>query len=120
MRRLLNLCQVSAKKLLATALIAIVISLALLNTPSYAGTYAEQKLVPPAEKILTPEEKIERAYEFGEGAGMLEESKQGSPNANTLTKPGEKMNVKSVTNSKSEQGLVEKAKELVEKVKGNE
>jgi len=121
MHRILNLWQVSAQKVFATALIAIVISLAILTTaPSYAATYAEQKLVPPAERILTPEEKIERAYEFGEGAGILEESKQKSPNANTLTRPGEKMNVKNVTTSKSEQGLVEKAKELVEKVKGNE
>ena len=121
MHRILNLWQVSAQRVFATALIVIVLSLAILTTaPSYAATYAEQKLVPPAERILTPEEKIERAYEFGEGAGILEESKQKSANANTLTKPGEKMNVKNVTTSKSEQGLVEKAKELVEKVKGNE
>lgn len=121
MQRILNLWQ-STQKLFIIGLMLIAAScLVILGTaPSYAGTYAEQKLVPPAERTLTPEEKIERAYEFGEGAGMLEESKQKSRNANTLTKPGEKMNVKSVTTPKSEQGLVEKAKELVEKVKGNE
>ncbi|MUL35398.1 hypothetical protein [Gloeocapsopsis dulcis] len=121
MQRILNLRQ-STQKLFAIGLMLIAVScLMILGTaPSYAGTYAEQKLVPPAERTLTPEEKIERASDLGQGAGMLEEAKQRSQNANTLTKPNEKMNVKTVTTSKSEQGLVEKAKELVEKVKGNE
>ncbi|PPS43452.1 hypothetical protein B1A85_12260 [Chroococcidiopsis sp. TS-821] len=114
MRRLLNLW-------FAVCLIVILIPCFVLlgAAPGYAATYAEQKLVPPQEKFLTPEEKIERAYELGEGAGMLEEAKQASANANTLTKPNKKVNVKTVTTPK-EEGLVEKAKEIVEKVKGNE
>lgn len=102
----------------------LVVSLALLATissfiyiaPSYAGTYAEQKLVPPQEALLTPEEKIERAYEISESAGRLEEAKQASQNANTLTDPNEKANIKVVTTPKNEQNLVEK---IIEKVKGD-
>ncbi|AFZ32481.1 hypothetical protein Glo7428_4029 [Gloeocapsa sp. PCC 7428] len=121
MRRLLNSWQVSLRVLTICLILILIPCLVILNAaPSYAATYAEQKLVPPQEKILTSEEKIERAYELGEGAGMLEEAKQASANANTLTKPNKKVNVKTVTTPKSEEGLIEKAKEIVEKVKGNE
>lgn len=118
MQRIFSLWQ----KALATAITLIIIfCLATLTAaPSYAATYAEQKLVPPSEKILTPEEKIERAYVFGEGAGLLEETKQRSVNADTLTQPNKKVNVKTLTTPKSDSGLVNKAKELVEKVKGDE
>lgn len=119
MQRISCLWQASSNKLFAIGLmlLTVISSFVIYGVaPSYAGTYAEQKLVPSEERLLTPEEKIERAYEFGEGAGMLEERKQASRNANNLTEPGDKMNEKSVTTPKSEQGLVEKAKELIEKV----
>ncbi|OKH23144.1 hypothetical protein [Chroogloeocystis siderophila] len=121
MQRLLNSWRV-ALRIFAICLILILIPcLVIVGTaPSYATTYAEQKLVPPQEKFLTSEEKIERAYELGEGAGMLEEAKQASAKANILTKPNKTVNVNTVTTSKSEEGLLEKAKEIVEKVKGNE
>lgn len=119
MQRTLSLRQSLKQKLFIISLVVIATfaSFAIYTAPSYAATYAEQKLVPPQEKLLTSEEKIERAYELGEGAGMLEEAKQASQNANTLTKPGDKMNIKTVTTPKTETNLVEKAKEFVEKVK---
>lgn len=92
------------------------------SAPVYATTFEEQKLI-PADQRLTPEEKIERAYEFNEGAGMLEEAKQESANADKKFNPNKAANVKTVKASKeadSEPNLLEKAQQLVEKVTGRE
>lgn len=92
------------------------------SAPVYASTLEEQKLI-PADQRLTPQEKIDRAYEFSEELGVLEEVKQQSANADKKAQPGETSNVKTVKASKeanSEPGLVEKAQELIEKVTGRE
>jgi exosome complex RNA-binding protein Csl4 len=81
--------------------------------PSYAVTASKDK--------LSQEEKIERAYEFREGTGFLEEDKQASDNKAETFQPDDKAKEKSVKTSKeasSEPGLVEKAQELIEKVTG--
>lgn len=81
--------------------------------PSYAVMSSKDK--------LTSQEKIDRAYEIREGAGILEEDKQISANRNETFQPGDKANEKSVKTSKepsSQPGLLEKAQELVDKVTG--
>ncbi|MBV8885908.1 MAG: hypothetical protein JO235_18200 [Chroococcidiopsidaceae cyanobacterium CP_BM_RX_35] len=65
------------------------------TAPAHAATTEELKLIPP-DQMPTSEEKIERAYEFGEGAGLLEEAKQESAKASKLTNPKGKANIKSV------------------------
>jgi hypothetical protein len=42
---------------------------------SYATTLEELKLIPPDASRLTPQEKIDRAYELSEGAGIREEER---------------------------------------------
>lgn len=71
---------------------------------------------------LTPDEKIERAYEMSEATGLLEEDKQASANANKRFDYNTKANERSVTGSQenSEPNLIEKAQELIQKVIGNE
>lgn len=82
--------------------------------PSYAVTRAMDK--------LSQEEKIERAYEFREGTGILEEVRQEeSPNKADAFDPSDKANVKSVKTSSEknpEPSFVEQAKKVVEKVTG--
>lgn len=83
--------------------------------PSYAVTSSRDK--------LSQEEKTERAYDFRVGTGFLEEDKQESPNANKIFKPEDKANEDSVKASdaaKSEQGLVEQAKGLIDKITGKD
>lgn len=89
--------------------------LILFAQPSYAITAPRDQ--------LTQEDKIERAYEFREGAGILEEDKQASNSRNQLFQPKDKANEKSVKASKEANNplnLLEKAQELVEKVTGKE
>ncbi|MBV9384998.1 MAG: hypothetical protein JOZ78_01075 [Chroococcidiopsidaceae cyanobacterium CP_BM_ER_R8_30] len=87
-------------------------------TPAHATTVEELKLTPP-DQIPTSEEKIERAYEFGEGAGLLEEAKQESGKASRLTNPKGKANIKNVKSAEEadrQSRLGDKARKLVEKV----
>ncbi len=80
------------------------------SAPVYAATSEELKLIPP-EQRLTSEEKIERAYEIGEGAGLLEEARQESGNASERFNPKDKANLRSAKTSKepSAPSLGEKA-----------
>ncbi len=83
--------------------------------PSYADTSSSGR--------LTPEEKIDRAYEYSEATGLLEEDRQkayeqaleDAESTDTIEKAYER-------NLKAEKGsqpnLIQKAEELVEKVTG--
>jgi len=85
----------------------------LFQQPSYALS------TPP--RHLTPQEKIDRAYEYSEATGLLEEDKQASKNANELFDYGEKANEKTVVSSQNENSdsnLIEKAQEAIGKVIG--
>jgi len=125
MQRILSILRQGLQKRIFLGLIVLLCLSGLflfVSAPVYATTFEEQELVPPQEERLTSDEKIERAYEFGEGAGILEEDKQASGNRFSTFKPNETVNEKSVTNSKAKStpGLVEKAQELIQKVTNNE
>ncbi|MEC4816009.1 MAG: hypothetical protein SAK29_22465 [Scytonema sp. PMC 1069.18] len=82
--------------------------------PSYAVTYPSQQ--------LTPEEKIDRAYEYSEGAGIREEDRQeayqqavkDSQSLQTMEKAYER----NVEEENAQPTLGEKAKELIDTVTG--
>lgn len=78
--------------------------------PSYAITSSKDK--------LSADEKIDRAYQFREGTGFLEEDKQESPSANQTMRPEEEAKEKSVkaSNAETEDSLGQKAREFVEKI----
>lgn len=82
--------------------------------PSYAVTTARDK--------LSAEDKVDRAYQFREGAGILEEVRQEeSPNKAEAFDPIDKANVKSVKASKEvdpEPNLAEQAQKAIKKVVG--
>lgn len=84
--------------------------------PSYAVTSSKDK--------LTADEKIDRAYQYREGAGILEEVRQEkSPNRNEAFDPSDKANVKSVKASKElnpEPSLGEQVQKVIKKVTGQE
>lgn len=100
MQRIISIKQALSKSILLGILILLSLSLFVFCTPVYAATSEELELIPPKERLLTPEEKIERAYELGEGAGILEEAKQESGNT-ALINPKAKPNVKSVKSPES-------------------
>lgn len=91
--------------------------------PSYAATHAELKLIPPEYKP-TPEETINRAYEYDPGVGIQEEDRQkayeqaikDSQNLNTLEKAYER-NLKA-EQGQSQEGIIEKASNVIEQVTG--
>jgi len=124
MRRiLLAIGQTLRQRILVVGLM-ILISLSGLfiffSAPVYATTLEELELIPANER-LTPEEKIERAYELNEGAGLIEERKQEALKAQStgIKEKGEDENLKSYE-AEPEPLLVEKAKKLIEKVKGKD
>ena len=84
--------------------------------PSYAVTRAMDK--------LSQEEKIEGAYEFRVGTGILEEERQEkSPNAGEAFDPSDKANVESVKASKEENpepSLPEQLQKAIKKVTGQQ
>lgn len=117
-----TLSQVFLRRILALSLMALLSLSGLVIfscVPAYATTLEEQQLIPPDYKP-TPEERIERAYEQSEATGFLEEMKQKSCNADKYFDPTKKANMRTIIKQSkaedSQQGLVEKAKELVEKV----
>jgi len=91
---------------------------------SYATTLEELKLVPPEYKPNS-EEKINRANEYDPGVGVREEERQEAyeqaikdgENLNTMEKAFER-NLKEEEAGKPQEGLVEKAKEVIENVTG--
>ena len=118
-RIILGLGQALRQRILALGLM-ILMSLSGLfiffEQPSYAVTSSADK--------LSQEDKIDRAYQFREGAGILEEVRQEeSPNKDQPFDPSDKAKVKSVKASKEpnpEPSLVEQAKKVVEKVTGQQ
>jgi hypothetical protein len=88
----------------------------LTQPPTYAVTSAANK--------LTPEEKIDRAYEYSEATGFREEqrqreqayeqAKQDAQSPDSLEQAYER-NLKDY-NQENEPGLIEKAQELIEDV----
>jgi hypothetical protein len=92
--------------------------------PSYATTLEELKLIPPEYKP-TPQEKIDRAYERNEGAGIREESREEAyeqalkdgESLDTMEKAYER-NVKAEKAQNPPESFGEKAKEVIEKVTG--
>ncbi|HEY9693994.1 MAG TPA: hypothetical protein V6D15_17460 [Oculatellaceae cyanobacterium] len=81
--------------------------------PSYALS------TPP--RHLSSQEKIDRAYEYSEATGLLEEDKQASKNANELFDYGEKANEKTVVSSQkenSDSNLIDQAQEAIGKAIG--
>ena len=114
-RILLALVQTLRQRVLLGLMIFISLSglFIFFEQPSYAVTASKDK--------LSQEEKIEGAYEFRVGTGILEEDKQASDNRNETFQPSDKANERSVKTSKepsSKPGLIEKTQELIEKVKG--
>lgn len=74
-----------------------------------------------ADDQLSAEDKIERAYEFGEGAGILEEARQEKLIKKAeLFDPSAKADIKSVEASKQapQPSLVQQAQKVIEKVTG--
>lgn len=93
-----------------------VASLFIAAQPSYAVLHSKDK--------LTPDERVDRAYQYSEATGLLEEDKQQkSGNANEPFDYNEKANEKTVIKSKEENNepnLIEKAQDLIQKVTGND
>ena len=112
--------------------LALMISISLLGlfvfvpAPVQATTLEELKLVPPSERP-TSEEAIERAYEFGEGAGIREEvyqqKVQKGENPATMPKPYRR-DIKADKTAVPETSLLEetidKGREVIEKVTGKD
>jgi ABC-type lipoprotein release transport system permease subunit len=84
--------------------------------PSYAVTRSMDK--------LSADEKVDRAYQYRQGTGMLEEVRQEeSPNASEPFDPSDEHKVKSVKASKEENpepSLPEQLQKVVKKVTGQE
>lgn len=76
---------------------------------------------------LTPEEKIDRAYEYSEATGLREEDREeayeealkDAKNNKTMEKAYER-NLKAEGIENRQPGLIQKAEELVEKITGKE
>ncbi|MEA5504011.1 hypothetical protein VB735_12985 [Halotia wernerae UHCC 0503] len=129
MQRILsNLKQALRLKILVLGLM-IFISLSGLfiftQPPSYATTLEELKLIPPDQRP-TPQEKIDRAYEYNRAAGVREEQRQeayeqavkDAESLETMEKAYER-NLKAERKDNSQPNLLDKAGEIVEKVTGN-
>jgi hypothetical protein len=90
--------------------------------PIYAVPFTTEKPIFPSEQ-LTPQEKIDRAYEYNRAAGLREEDRQQAYEqaVKDAATPEEKVyerNVKAYEQENQEPNLIEKAGELVEKVTG--
>ncbi|OKH59683.1 hypothetical protein NIES2130_07425 [Scytonema sp. HK-05] len=85
--------------------------------PSYALGFTTEKPTFPSEK-LTPEQKIDRAYEYNRAAGLREEDRQQAYEqaVKDAATPEEKVYERNVKDSQP--NLIDKAGELVEKVTG--
>lgn len=114
---LLGLGQALRQKIFVLGLMVLITLSGLfvfVQNPSYAVTRSSDK--------LTPDEKIERAYDQSEAAGLLEQAKQESANRDELFNPNVKANIETAKDSEeaSEGSLKEKAKELLEKISGKQ
>ncbi|MGB6298170.1 MAG: hypothetical protein WBF90_18570 [Rivularia sp. (in: cyanobacteria)] len=103
---------------------SFILSLMLLIAASTSFIFAQQPsyAYPASEKTkLTPQEKIDRAYTFSEGAGRLEAQKQESyQEAIEESSNPEKAYEKNTKAYRDEMkpALIEKAEDLVENVTG--
>lgn len=119
MQRTLAVLGQLRQKLLILSLMSLIALSGLfifIEHPSYAVTASKDK--------LSAEDKIDRAYQFREGAGILEEVRQAeSPNKTEAFDPIDKANVESVKASKElnpEPSFVEQAQKAIKKVVGQE
>ncbi len=119
MQRILSaLKQKLHKNILVLGLMTLisVASLFIAPQPSYAVLHSRDK--------LTPDDRIDRAYQYSEATGFLEEEKQQK--SRTPNEPfdyNEKANEKTVLKSQAENNdsnLIEKAQDLIQKVTGND
>lgn len=114
---LFSLVRAFSQKVMALGLMLLIVLSGLfifVDSPSYAITASRDK--------LSSQDKIDRAYQFSEATGILEEEKQASSSANQIFNPEDKANIKSAKESQatdSEKSLVEQGKDLLEKVTGN-
>lgn len=125
-KALLSFKQALRSSILVFGLMIFVLlsGLFIVQQPSYATTQEELKLIPPDYKP-TPQEKIDRAYERNEAAGIREESREEAyeeaikdgENLNTMEKAYER-NVKAEKAQNPPESFGEKAKEVIEKVTG--
>lgn len=115
-RILLGLGQALRQKIFVLGLMVLIALSGLfifVESPSYALTRSSDK--------LSPDEKIEGAYEYSQATGILEQAKQESANAKENFNPNLKANIETVRNSheeSSEGSLKEKVKDVLEKVVG--
>lgn len=108
------------RKLLLLALISLVGFFGIAFTgysTAYAATFEETQLVPPEYKP-TPEEKIERAYEYSEATGLMEEAKQARTKSNENFNPNLKANIKNIDAQAQEDktSLKDQVKGVLEKI----
>ncbi len=85
--------------------------------PSYAVPFTTEKPIFPSEQ-LTPEEKIDRAYEYNRAAGLREEDRQQAYEqaVKDSETPEQKVYERNVKDSQPI--VIEKANELVDQVTG--
>ncbi|MEW5861318.1 MAG: hypothetical protein AB1861_28730 [Cyanobacteriota bacterium] len=119
MQRILSaLKQKLHKNILVLGLMTLisVASLFIAAQPSYAVLHSRDK--------LTPDDRIDRAYQYSEATGFLEEEKQQkSATPNEPFDYHEKANEKTVlksTEENNDSNLIEKAQDLIQKVTGND
>lgn len=108
--------------ILATVTLLGVVSLFSFSaTASYAqiplnskatGLTKEELTQQQKDAPLSAEEKVERAYTLSESAGMREEEKLKQEQLDEVTNP------QVLDNTQAEEGLIKKAKELIEDVTG--
>lgn len=85
-------------------------------SPAYAATFEETQLVPPESKP-NAEEKIERAYEYSEATGRMEEAKQARTKSNENFNPNLKANIKNIdAQAQGKTSLKDQAKGFLEKI----
>jgi hypothetical protein len=120
-RILLTIGQVFVKRILIVGLISLL---------SLSSLFMFSNQPALADKGLSPDEKIDRAYNYGEAAGIREEDRQAAYDATAQAvqenpkEAIEKIYEEDLKEFKEENpgenGLLEGAKELVEKVTGQD
>jgi hypothetical protein len=117
-RILVTLKQKLHKNIFVLSLMTLisVASLFIAAQPSYAVLHSRDK--------LTSDDRVDRAYQYSEATGFLEEDKQQkSENPNEPFDYHEKANEKTVlksTEGNNDSNLIEKAQDLIQKVTGND
>lgn len=122
MQRILStIGQAFAKRILILGLVSLL---------SLSGLFMFSNQPALADKALSPEEKIDRAYTYNEAAGLQEEDRQAAYDAAAqAVQEDPKVGIEKIyeedlkefkKENPDENGLLEGAKELVEKVTGKD